>query len=101
MTKDNARDYLPLVQALAEGKVIQINTGSERGWHDFQCDVSFDLPPNHYRIKPEPRVWWVNECKNGKGEPVYIFCNSSKEARKASYALLEKMHTFKVVEVME
>lgn len=58
MNKDNAKDFLPLVQALAEGKTIQINDGSESlpEWRDL-VDVSFSHHRILYRIKPEPREW--------------------------------------------
>ena len=53
MTAQNAKDYLPLIQALAEGKTVQVRLGEE--WTD--CLVfGWNNPPDHYRIKPEPRV---------------------------------------------
>jgi hypothetical protein len=57
MNKQNAHQYLPLVQALAEGKTIQIQMNA--GWMDVSHDVDlrWDLPPESYRIKPEPREW--------------------------------------------
>lgn len=57
MNKDNAKDYLPLVQALAEGKVVQINTAD--GWEDLTAEISLCFAPDQYRIKPEPRELWV------------------------------------------
>lgn len=54
MTKNNAHLYLPLVQALAEGKTIQVRLGeSSTRWVD-RDHPQFDLPPQFYRIKPEP-----------------------------------------------
>lgn len=50
MNKDTAKDYLPLVQALAEGKTIQTIYNGE--WFDLP-DVSFSGAANLYRIKPE------------------------------------------------
>lgn len=58
MDKSNAKDFLPLVQALAEGKTIQQRTGSGCAWHDV-TSVSFGGDPQNYRIKPEPAVVWV------------------------------------------
>ena len=53
MNKDNAKDYLPLVQALAEGKTIQwMNMAGE--WHDQIVETSFAAPADRYRIKPDP-----------------------------------------------
>lgn len=57
MNKDNALDYLPLVQALAEGKTIQMLE-----WHGYWVDmveISSEIPASLYRIKPEPREIFV------------------------------------------
>ena len=56
MTKETAKEYLPLVQALAEGKTIQQNCAG--GWYDMQSPT-FIEHPSEYRIKPEPRRWWL------------------------------------------
>jgi hypothetical protein len=64
MNKENAHKFLPLVQALADGKTIQ-HIGPDDKWHD--CNPCyFNIPPEHYRIKPEPRTWsvWVHESGN-------------------------------------
>lgn len=63
MNKDNAKDYLPLVQALAEGLVIQLATTTGE-WRDH-LEPDFTLYPQEYRIKPEPREIWVNRHRNG------------------------------------
>lgn len=64
MNKDNARDYLPLVQALAEGKVIQSRMFSCDPWKDC-ARPDFTMDPSNYRIKPEPREIWVNRYVDG------------------------------------
>lgn len=67
MNKDTARDYLPLVQALADGKVIQYKfqkCDHSYGWMDLESAVDFCMPAEFYRIKPEPREVWVNEYPN-------------------------------------
>lgn len=69
MNKDNAKDYLPLVQALADGKTIQAKcqVGMDQfGWRDCEGDTSFHGLAENYRIKPEPREIWVNEWADGK-----------------------------------
>lgn len=53
MNKHNAKDYLPLVQALVDGKTLQVSTVN--GWEDIKSEVSFCYAPDKYRIKPEPR----------------------------------------------
>ena len=53
MNKDNAAQFLPLVQALAEGKTLQFKP--EHGkWYDLAAPV-FNSAPEQYRIKPEPK----------------------------------------------
>ena len=62
MNKKDAHLYLPFVQALADGKTLQIEVGSE--WDDID-DPLFTRPPQDYRIKPEPRKWTVWVDPNG------------------------------------
>ncbi|MDA5337840.1 hypothetical protein LRM36_05355 [Stenotrophomonas maltophilia] len=62
MNKDNAKDYLPLVQALAEGKVIQMFDG--KNWEDLE-DVAFSYELSNYRVKPEPREVVLTAYENG------------------------------------
>lgn len=60
MNKNNAKDFLPLVQALAEGKTIQLRTDDGSRWVDL-CAPAFNGNPAEYRIKPEPvelEVWY-------------------------------------------
>ena len=53
MTRKNAKELLPIIQAFAEGKSIQrINSLGE--WSDVTGDVLFYCNPEDYRIKPEP-----------------------------------------------
>lgn len=64
MNKDNARDYLPLVQALAEGKAIEGYFEFDEKWREL-VEVRFDAPASQYRIKHEPREIWVNRHVDG------------------------------------
>ena len=50
MNQQNAREYMPLVQALANGLTIQEDMGID-GWKDFE-EIHFDMRPEFYRIKP-------------------------------------------------
>lgn len=55
MNKENAKDYLPLVQALAEGQIIQIKilrNGAAAIWTDDE-EPDFNVAPDLYRIKPQ------------------------------------------------
>ena len=56
MNKETARLYLPLVQALTEGKTIEFQTtGDDEKWVEM-INVSFGPSPHKYRIKPEPAM---------------------------------------------
>jgi hypothetical protein len=52
MNKDNAKDFLPLVQALVDGKTIQCWRELAGAWGDLE-DTIFNGPRKSYRVKPE------------------------------------------------
>jgi len=67
MNKNNAAQFLPLVQALADGKVIQFKDNEK--WADFHGpEVSFGNIPSHYRVKPEPREFAGRVTESGRGD---------------------------------
>ena len=51
MTREEAKELLPIIQAWAEGKNIQFLSVGE--WHDIN-QADFTCYPDKYRIKPEP-----------------------------------------------
>lgn len=63
MNASNAKDYLPLVQALAEGRAIQ-HQKTDGTWID-DVEFSFDWPAHRYRVKPEPKEYWLNRYASG------------------------------------
>jgi len=67
MNKENAHKYLPLVQALADGKTIQ-HKWLDNHWIDIDDHkiIYFHEPSHYYRIKPEPRTFkiYVNKYTN-------------------------------------
>ena len=56
MTRKEARELLPLIQAYAEGKTIQYKNYL-KGWQDINKieGISFIIPLKDYRIKPESK----------------------------------------------
>ena len=52
MTKEEAKQLLPIIQALAKGKTIQQTDGYD--WYDLD-DPDFMANSNSYRIKPESK----------------------------------------------
>ena len=52
MTREEAKELLPIIQALSEGKTIQFLSNGE--WIDTDNPV-FARQVDNYRIKPEPK----------------------------------------------
>lgn len=65
MTREFVKALLPVLQAYAEGKVVQLSMGST--WSDVlpEEELDFDDEPMNYRIKPEPRTLYVAEYSDG------------------------------------
>lgn len=54
MTREETKELLPVIQAFAEGKTIEIYNNRE--WKDLILESpNFDCEPSCYRIKPEPK----------------------------------------------
>lgn len=51
MTREDAKQLLPIIQAFSDGKDVETKAGS--GWISIE-NISFTGKPNNYRIKPEP-----------------------------------------------
>ena len=54
MTREQAKELLPIIKAYSEGKVIQYRHKGRVAWYDldsgqFNCDMYY------YRIKPETK----------------------------------------------
>ena len=63
MTREEAKNLLPIIQAFAEGKVIEI-FDDEIGWVKKE-NPKFNLNPEFYRIKPKYRPFKTHgECWN-------------------------------------
>lgn len=52
MTREEAKELLPIIQAFAEGRTIQLF--GRDGWTDLYKDFIFDIS-YRYRVKPEPK----------------------------------------------
>ena len=54
MTREEAKEMLPIIKAFAGGKVIQCKSCITNEWRDFD-EPAFNGLPDNYRIKPEPK----------------------------------------------
>lgn len=57
MTREEAKELLPVIKAFAEGKTIQVKVTDNRwyDWKDKTDELNFNSGPQNYRIKPEPK----------------------------------------------
>lgn len=57
MTREEAKELLPVIQAFAEGKTIQVKVTDNRwyDWKDKTDELNFNSGPQNYRIKPESK----------------------------------------------
>lgn len=94
MTKETAKEYLPLVQALAEGKLQQRKV-IDGVWVDAWMDcegTNFDQPSRFYRVKPEPRRFWLVDMR----EDWWKVCHNKESA-----IYFSKSWEHPIVEVVE
>ena len=73
MNRQQAKELLPIIQAFAEGKTILVQEDID--WCYLGNESDFNLNPQRYRIKPEPKYRPfkdVEECwqEMQKHEPV-------------------------------
>ena len=95
MNKYDAHLFLPLVQALADGKDLQVLNNAQV-WVEFN-DIGFSLDVSKYRIKPEPReVWFVENPTNG-----FLYYESFKDEKLARTNASNNLAYTKVVKFRE
>ena len=75
MNQQNAHEWLPLIQAMADGKTIQfLDDGPTPGgdWFDVQ-DLDMTYEPDDFRIKSEPRTFHMWLASSGVMYPEELF----------------------------
>ena len=73
MNREKIKALLPVFTAFSEGKIIQtqgIGVDRDKWWDNI--NPNWDLPADHYRVKPEPRVVWSVYNKHGDRLRTYI-----------------------------
>lgn len=94
MTRDEAKQLLPIIQAYAEGKKIEyrIFEGGQPVWHDYD-EHCFTSSPDRYRIKPEPIECWAVVKDGGV---LYI-----RERQKDAKDVASACKDFRVIQLRE
>jgi len=66
MTREQAKQLLPIIQAFAEGKTIEYRKDPSDDWGSL-TSYNFNDPLGCYRIKPEPKLrpWTKQEVPLG------------------------------------
>ena len=99
MNAQNAKDFLPLVQALADGKTLQwVSEVPPCFWRDVN-EVHFGDPPGRYRIKPEPRRWWI--VKYSEHDHHIAFTHNAAHTMAANAPCGLRAEIIEVVEVLK
>lgn len=67
MTRQEAKELLPIITAFAEGKEIQILTvdTGKHVWKDQGHALGFSCAPHLYRVKPEPNKIYIVKTSSG------------------------------------
>lgn len=61
MNREQAKELLPIIQAFAEGKTILVQEDID--WCYLGNESDFNLNPQRYRIKPEPKYRPFNDAE--------------------------------------
>jgi hypothetical protein len=95
MNREEAKKFLPLITAFAEGKTIQLKAG-DCSWRDI-TDPCFSVPSACYRIKPEPKVLYINEYPSGRNFGVH----HTEASARANFSSDAKRIAVKYVEAID
>ena len=90
MNRERTKKLLPIIEAFANGEDIQIKASDK--WLTWES-YSFDSK-SEYRIKPNPREWWVNVYDKGS------VIHETKESARSGSAHT-KCELIKVREVLD
>lgn len=108
MNQEQAKAWLPLIQAVAEGKTLQIvkmNQGSrEPVWCDVESSefIYFNLGEYaRFRIKPEPKKARLKVAINKTNENKYYLCTVSDDDDVGKNLLANSKSFVKWIETLE
>ena len=92
MNREQAKELLPIIQAFAEGKTILVQEDID--WCYLGNESDFNLNPQRYRIKPEPKYRpfrsWTELRKEMWRHPPYGVV-VAKEAKKAIFKIKDEV----------
>ncbi len=92
MTPQQAKEFLPLLAAYAQGKRIQY-TYDGKIWEDT-CNISFTSPISWYRVKPDPIILKYRRYILTDHKGFYVSSISQNLNEYADVNKIEKMSCF-------
>lgn len=92
MTHD---EMIEVLQAAKDGKTIQWFKPFEGKWYDCIVSPSWDFSKLTYRVKRDPREWWINVYANGE---FWVYQTKTIADKNAGDARLECVHVRDVIE---
>jgi len=97
MNRERAIKLLPVIRAFADGKEVEWRDNDlYKEWQTGAQEPTFDEPSNEWRIKPEPREFWINIYGDGYEPCVHPTLQSAEEECSPA-----RKEVIKVREVME
>ena len=93
-------ELAPIIAAHAAGNVIQIRNTTTSPWFDHR-DPDWTARPERYRVKPEPREFWVNVYPSSADHYAYDASMLSYEQTRSWCNDRSDVLTIKVREVIE
>jgi hypothetical protein len=87
MTPDKVKQLMPVLQAFADGKTIQVRVGNE--WYDVPGCALFSGDIKNYRVKPDEVKAWVNVYQGG-GKPYIGELHDTREEAIAAQSIGSK-----------
>lgn len=100
MTRQRAKELLPIIQAYAEGRQVQTLIGNS--WDDISNPDFYAY--TKYRIKPEPREWYEIIYKTNKvrvsDQPAFISRDEALQ-KLVSSSMSDGLEVIKVCEAIE
>lgn len=63
----HAAEIIEVVKGYLDGKQIQVRPAHilTSPWDDVSGEPAWDFWSNDYRVKPEPRQWWIFQEREG------------------------------------
>ena len=90
MNRDRTKELLPIIEAFADGSIIQARGVDDEDGEWVTLEDLLCLDECDYRIKPKPREWWIDLRTND------AFCNQEYAERNLNAGRSNVVHVREV-----